>query len=523
MDRAKAWQRFYEQVLSRPDWPRGLRLAAVEDALRAALGAESRLLADYRVDAAELLRVERAASGSYHDEKRVAQLEAQIKRLIGLADETIMQGDGPGEDPPLPAAEAATAASDRPTFRPSQAWSLTFAAVLLLAGIAGAAAYYELRMAANADQQIALMTRLLDQRVAGLRGDLDDRLEMADRLHERMSFLHAELSADIDEFGATMTESVRSITALSDNLIDELELSAEGGGVSESIRLLRVRADELAQSLDEAGLELASLESRLPELRDEVRRMSTGVQQIGTDFAQVHVELDALKAREPELTAWLAAQKYELEQALQNGRGAVGEIDAKVGEFESEVGHSRERLQELNVAIDQGLQQAKLEDEALKTAIEGLRETEQHVAELVAGVEADVAAAQLRMREKIERLLSGLAETADLSVLRGHDVIGRAQSEINRKVEVASRKALDDLAKARETQLALLADRVSATERELEQTRAGLLVSWQRMHQTMADRKSRVLAALDTYASTIEARVEEFLNALDVLVARTDG
>jgi hypothetical protein len=184
MDRAKAWQRFYEQVLSRPDWPRGLRLAAVEDALRAALGAESRLLADYRADAAELLRVERAASGSYHDEKRVAQLEAQIKRLIELADETIMQADGPDEDPPAPAAEAAAAAFDRPPFRPGPAWSLMFAAVLLLAG---AAAYYELRMAANADQQIAQMTRLLDQRVAGLRADLDDRLEMADRLHERMS------------------------------------------------------------------------------------------------------------------------------------------------------------------------------------------------------------------------------------------------------------------------------------------------------------------------------------------------
>jgi hypothetical protein len=149
--------------------------------------------------------------------------------------------------------------------------------------------------------------------------------------------------------------------------------------------------------------------------------------------------------------------------------------------------------------------------------------TEQQVAELVAGVEADVAAAQLRMREKIERLLSGLAETADRSVLRGHDVIGRAQSEINRKVEVASRNALDDLAKAREMQLALLADRVSATQRELEQTRSGLVVSWQRMDQTMANRQSRVLAALDTYASTIETRVEEFLNALDVMVARTDG
>jgi hypothetical protein len=447
MDRAKAkaWRRFYDQVLSRPDWPRGLRFAAVEDALRAALGTESRLLADYRADLAELLRLERAPSGAH--EKRIAQLEAQIRGLIELANETIMQAEDPGEDAPAPAAEAAAAAIDHAGSRPGRTGSLVPAVVLLLAGVAGAATYYELRMAATADQQIALMTRLLDHRVADLRADLDQRLEMADRLHERMSYLHAELSADIDEFGAEMTESVRSITALSDNLIDELELSAEGGGVSESIRLLRARADELAQGLDEADLELAPLESRLPELHDEVRRMSTGVQQIGTDFAQVHVELDAVKAKGPELAAWLAGQKDELERALRTGRGALGEIDAQVGEFESEVGRSRELLQQLN----------------------------------------------------------------------------RAQSESHREVEAAGRKALDDLAQARETQLGLLAARISATQRELEQTRAGLAVSWQRMDQTMAERQSRVLARLDSYASTIEARVKEFLNALDVIVARTGG
>jgi chromosome segregation ATPase len=338
-----------------------------------------------------------------------------------------------------------------------------------------------------------------------------------------MSYLHAELSADIDEFGATMTESVRSITTLSANLIAELELSAEGGGVSQSIRRLRARTNGLGQGLDEVGLELSSLEIRLPDLRDEVLRMSTGVQRMGTDLKQVDVELDALKARGPELTAWLAGQKDELEQALQNGRGALSEIGAKVGEFESEVGQSRELLQELNRTLDQGLQRAKLDGEALETATQDVRDAEQRVAELMAGVEAKVEAAQLGMRQKIEQLLSGLAAKADLAVLRGHDMIGRAQSEIDRKVEAASEKAFDDLAKTRETQLALLAARISATQRDLEQTRAALVVSWQRMDQNMAERQSRVLAGLDAYASAIEARVEEFLNALDVMVVRTDG
>jgi chromosome segregation ATPase len=261
----------------------------------------------------------------------------------------------------------------------------------------------------------------------------------------------------------------------------------------------------------------------MPELRDEVLRMSTGVQRMGTDLKQVDVELDALKARGPELTAWLAGQKDELEQALQNGRGALSEIGAKVGEFESEVGQSRELLQELNRTLDQGLQRAKLDGEALETATQDVRDAEQRVAELMAGVEAKVEAAQLGMRQKIEQLLSGLAAKADLAVLRGHDMIGRAQSEIDRKVEAASEKAFDDLAKTRETQLALLAARISATQRDLEQTRAALVVSWQRMDQNMAERQSRVLAGLDAYASAIEARVEEFLNALDVMVVRTDG
>ena len=155
MDPAKveAWQRFYDQVLSRSDWPRGLWFAAVEDALRAAFGPDSRLLADYRSDVDELLRLERTASGSYHDEKRRGQLEAQIKRLINLADETVLQAAASQEVPPAPLASKAAAA--RPRLALGPAWSLASVVVLLLAGIGGAVAYYELRMAAQADRQLA--------------------------------------------------------------------------------------------------------------------------------------------------------------------------------------------------------------------------------------------------------------------------------------------------------------------------------------------------------------------------------
>ncbi len=85
MDAAKikSWRRFFERVVSSSEWPRRMWLAAVEDALAAALGPDSRLVADYRADVAELLGLEQTARGTYHDEQRIAALEGRIKHLPG--------------------------------------------------------------------------------------------------------------------------------------------------------------------------------------------------------------------------------------------------------------------------------------------------------------------------------------------------------------------------------------------------------------------------------------------------------
>ena len=176
MDPAKvrAWQRFRDRVVSNRNWPRGLWLAAVEDALTAALGADSRLLADYRADVGELLRLERAARGTYQDERRVAELEGQIKHLIELADETICGDD---EVEASPAAATIERFAGRPRLRPAFSWGL--GALMFLAGVAGTTAFHEVRLAAEVDRQMAQMSELLDQRDAGVRADLDQRLSVA--------------------------------------------------------------------------------------------------------------------------------------------------------------------------------------------------------------------------------------------------------------------------------------------------------------------------------------------------------
>jgi chromosome segregation ATPase len=380
-------------------------------------------------------------------------------------------------------------------------------------------------MAAQADRQLAQLTALIDQRLAAARSDLDHRLNTADRMNRRMSLLHAELSASIEEFSATMTESVRSMTALSDDTLAELErrLAEQGRGVGDSLAELHARADALGLGLDEVGQELTALEGRLPELRADVEHIGTDVQRMGTDAGQAARAIDDLKARTPELDAWLAGQRQELEQALEGGRDQVSAIKVQARAFESEVEQSRERLQTLNVSLDQGLQQAKQDGTALGTAVQGLRDVGAQAAQLMAGAEAEVAAAEQAMRQKIDQMLTDLAGQADLAVLRGEDAARRAQVEIDRRVVSESEKALEALAQAREQQLAVLAERGSAAQHELEQTRAGLLAGWHRMDQTLGERQDQVLAGLDRYASTIETRVEEFLNALDVMLVRNGG
>ena len=76
----ETWERFYERVVKRgSDWPRNLWLAAVEDGLRAALPAQSRLLAQYRQHVAALGELERAGPGSYRDSTRMARELAAAK------------------------------------------------------------------------------------------------------------------------------------------------------------------------------------------------------------------------------------------------------------------------------------------------------------------------------------------------------------------------------------------------------------------------------------------------------------
>ncbi len=369
------------------------------------------------------------------------------------------------------------------------------------------------------------MNSLLDQRVASLRADLDQRLQVAERLGAEMTRVHDQFSANVDQLSATMAGSMRSMTALSDHTVSELErrLASPGSGVTEAFGRLQARAAALGRGLDQVSEQLATVEQRVPKLADQVESAAAGVQQLRAGFDQTTAALDAVKAGTPELVASLAQHKDALGQELDRRQSELDALTTKVEALGGAVEQSRSRLQSFDQTLEQDLERAKQDRAALQRAVQELRATGQQVTQLLAGADAKLEASHREMQGKIDQILAGAAEQADLAVLRSQDVISRAEGGVTRNLENQSRQALADLGKAREAQLAELAEQVSVTQVELEHTRAALLAGWQGLDQAVALRQTQVLTGLDGYAQTIQARVQDLLKALDVKVAGSDG
>ncbi len=251
--------------------------------------------------------------------------------------------------------------------------------------------------------------------------------------------------------------------------------------------------------------------------------MAANAQQLHTQLDQSTAAIDAVKTGAPELITWMDQQKGRFGQDLNERKAKLDALTTEVRDLESAVEQSRARLKGFNDSLDQDLERAKRDGAALESAVQDLHGTGQQVAQLLAGADAKVEATDQAMQKKIDQILSQVAEKADLAVLRSQDVIRRAQGEVTRKLQGESQQALDDLSKARTAQIEELAKRASATQAELERTRAGLLASWETMDQAVAERQSQVLTGLDGYAETIQARVQDLLKALDVKVAGDKG
>jgi hypothetical protein len=172
----ETWERFYDRVVVRgSDWPRNLWFAAVEDGLSAALPAPSPLLVQYRQGVAELRELERTATGSYCDLTRIAQLEAEIMRLIGSADQAIREQSATVDEQHEPALPPAAQDGPRISF-----WLgvLILGVILLCGALLGATYHHQQRM-----------NERMERDLANERPALDVRIGSAERVNEPLDLI----------------------------------------------------------------------------------------------------------------------------------------------------------------------------------------------------------------------------------------------------------------------------------------------------------------------------------------------
>jgi chromosome segregation ATPase len=515
-----AWERFYERVVARGgNWPRALWFAAVEDGLEGALPENSRLLAEYRRHVAEWKQLEGEATGRHGDAQRVAQLEADIMRLIGHANQTIRERAADAQ-------MARVAPVPGPRRERSGAWlgGLTVAVMLLCGGVLGATYYQNRLMMQRMEHDLVALHQQLIQQAANDGVALEARIRSIETVRQDLEAAQAELRANVAQFNQVMSASVRSITALGDSALGDLarRLGAEDGNLEAALTALRGRAATLEGELDGTAQSLASLARRLPEVGSDIERLAGQVAATDADFEEVAGQVQTIKAQAPEIALWLEGQRQGLVQTVETHRQSMDEADFEIATLKGALNESRGQLQSFQETIEGDLAQAKQQGGDLEQALEDVRATELRAAELLTRIEARAEAAQGDLQGRIEAILAELAEAADLAVLRSQEVTRRAEAE-GVRLEAVAEQAIEGLSTAREQRLAELSQWAAATRSGLAQTHAGLVAGWQGMDQAVAERHSDVLANLDRYAATLEGRVQELLDALEVILVRSDG
>jgi septal ring factor EnvC (AmiA/AmiB activator) len=510
----ETWERFYERVVKRgSDWPHNLWLAAVEDGLRAALPAQSRLLVQYRQDVAALQELERAGLGaglgSYRDSTRAAQLEADIMRVIGLADQAIRE-EGSGieerseQAPPPPARRS----HPRVGF-----WlgALIFGVIALCGALLGATYYHQVRMNARMKDDLTVLQHRLIEQAATQRAAFEGQIKSGEARQQTFG----ELRANVDEFDRLLSAALHSMTDLGAGANPDLErqLRGQDGDLGEALKALRERAASLEGQLVQIADSLGVLTRRLPELDRGANRLARRLEASTAGIERIEKQVATIQAQAPELALRLEGQRQALAKELEARRKTMGELAAEIGTLRRSLDDSRGQLATLEGWLEQSMVQVEPGSGDAEGPPGEARSEQQ-------AIEVDGRAMEQAMQKQIDAVVSELAGKAGLAAQRSEEIAKQAEAEARQRLETATAHVLDDLSKKHRAQLAELTTLATTSRDELGQTRDRLVAGWQGMDQAVAQRQSAVLSQLDQYAATLEVRVQELLEALDVIAAR---
>lgn len=258
------------------------------------------------------------------------------------------------------------------------------------------------------------------------------------------------------------------------------------------------------RGLDEVSADLASLEGRLPEVQRELEALDRTIAGGHEHARDVAGEIEALKGVGLQLVAGAEERRASLDAMMRAQQQALQALDERISALDAAVDGAMERTRGLNRAMAERVVDAEGRAAELEGMLEAFEATRSEMARQLDQTRRDTSRLRADVAARLDDILDRTAERADLTVLRSEDVLRRAETQALGNLETSTDEALDVIAEARAKRLADLAQEIQATRIELEQTRAGLIASWQRMDALVAERQDELLSELDDYRASLE-------------------
>lgn len=537
--RATSWAHFYEDVTSRETWPRELWTLAVGDALERELSETSPLVVEFKDAVRELEAIEQRGRTTYRDERRAGELELRLQALLREADAAIRAKNGldpargssgdPAQDLSSETADEARSELEQPGVTMEATTSSETSgtrARLGPAAIGGGAAVCGLLLGAGmmalldpGDRRIdKRIEQALESRLAGTEraiADVEERLEarVADVGAERATTaaIQKDLEARASQIRTMVERSIAQIQEVSQASIEDLErrLDLRNDEVRQSVARLNERSAALSRGLDEVSADLAGIEGSLPGVQGRLLALDQSVRQGEEGIKLVSAEIEALKGLGLEMVAGAEEERAALELQMLSQQKELEALDRQIVALKGAVESAMERTRGFNQTMEETIADAEARADDLEVMTRAFDANRAEMKEVLDRTRRETRGLHADAASRLDTMLSKTAERADLAVLRSEDVLRRAETQALRRIEASGDDAIDALANARVERLADLSDEVQATRVEIEQTRAGLIASWQRMDALVAERHDELLAELDEYEQAMERRLRD--------------
>jgi chromosome segregation ATPase len=395
---------------------------------------------------------------------------------------------------------------------------------LLGAGVVATLYIYDLRL--QREIELALEPQLVAVKdlIGEAEQNLDDRIAEAGAERATAAAIRRDLEADAASLRKRMNDSLAQMTALREEAAVGVEqmLDTRSADVEQVLDRMKRRGDALGRGLDDVSADLADLEARLPDVRQGLDQLGQQIEAGQAGYQAAEADLASLQATTAGLGAKADAERVALEGQIEAQRRALASLEDQIGELEGAVESSRERIGGLEQGLQDTLLTAEARLEQLETAVRTADGASAEVTGLLDQSERDAARLEADLARQLDAILSETAEKADLAVLRSEDVLRRAENQALRQIGSGGEEAVQAVDEARRNQLARLSGEVEATRVEIEQTRAGLIASWQRMDALVAERYDELLTELDDYTATLDARVQALEDAAAVQRVSTE-